>query len=165
MQWFALQCKHATVIFPLLQVYGPESSGKTTLALHAMAEVQKSGGTAALIDAEHAFDPEYSKVSLPQFSSSPESRVQLSIVTELLTGGAGRSANFVPSVATAFSTPSAMLCDHGSGPARHLLMLLSLLMPWLYNTPLCVLRKTALDVDNMILCRPDNGEMANYWPV
>ena len=50
----------------LLQVYGPESSGKTTLALHAMAEVQKSGGTAALIDAEHAFDPEYSKVSLIQ---------------------------------------------------------------------------------------------------
>ena len=47
----------------MLQVYGPESSGKTTLALHAMAEVQKSGGTAALIDAEHAFDPEYSKVS------------------------------------------------------------------------------------------------------
>ena len=43
-------------------MYGPESSGKTTLALHAMAEVQKNGGTAALIDAEHAFDPEYSKV-------------------------------------------------------------------------------------------------------
>ncbi len=45
------------------QVYGPESSGKTTLALHAMAEVQKAGGTAALIDAEHAFDSTYSKVS------------------------------------------------------------------------------------------------------
>lgn len=49
---------------PLGQVYGPESSGKTTLALHAMAEVQKSGGTAALIDAEHAFDPTYSKVDI-----------------------------------------------------------------------------------------------------
>jgi len=46
----------------LLQVYGPESSGKTTLALHAIAEVQRQGGTAALIDAEHAFDPEYSRV-------------------------------------------------------------------------------------------------------
>ena len=55
----------------MLQVYGPESSGKTTLALHAMAEVQKSGGTAALIDAEHAFDPEYSKVSLTQRFMQP----------------------------------------------------------------------------------------------
>ena len=45
-----------------LQVYGPESSGKTTLALHAIAEVQRQGGVAALIDAEHAFDPEYSRV-------------------------------------------------------------------------------------------------------
>lgn len=44
------------------QVYGPESSGKTTLALHAIAEVQRQGGVAALIDAEHAFDPEYSRV-------------------------------------------------------------------------------------------------------
>jgi recombination protein RecA len=43
----------------IIEVYGPESSGKTTLALHAVAEVQKSGGTAAFIDAEHALDPEY----------------------------------------------------------------------------------------------------------
>jgi len=43
-------------------VFGPESSGKTTLAMHAIAEVQRQGGTAALIDAEHAFDPVYSKV-------------------------------------------------------------------------------------------------------
>ena len=42
-------------------MYGPESSGKTTLAYHAMAEVQRAGGTAALIDAEHAFDPTYCK--------------------------------------------------------------------------------------------------------
>lgn len=45
------------------QVFGPESSGKTTLAMHAIAEVQRQGGTAALIDAEHAFDPVYSKVT------------------------------------------------------------------------------------------------------
>ena len=44
----------------IVEIYGPESSGKTTLALHAMAEMQKLGGTVALIDAEHAFDPEYS---------------------------------------------------------------------------------------------------------
>jgi len=45
----------------VVEVYGPESSGKTTLTLHAIAEVQKSGGTAAFIDAEHALDPAYAK--------------------------------------------------------------------------------------------------------
>jgi recombination protein RecA len=43
----------------VIEIYGPESSGKTTLALHALAEVQKMGGTAAFVDAEHALDPEY----------------------------------------------------------------------------------------------------------
>ena len=45
----------------IVELYGPESSGKTTLALHIVAEAQKSGGHAAFIDAEHAVDPEYSK--------------------------------------------------------------------------------------------------------
>jgi recombination protein RecA len=45
----------------IIEIYGPESSGKTTLTLHAIAEVQKSGGTAAFIDAEHALDPSYAK--------------------------------------------------------------------------------------------------------
>ena len=45
----------------IVEIYGPESSGKTTLTLHAIAEVQKSGGTAAFIDAEHALDPAYAK--------------------------------------------------------------------------------------------------------
>ncbi|XP_048628046.1 DNA repair protein recA homolog 1, chloroplastic [Brassica napus] len=45
----------------VVEIYGPESSGKTTLALHAIAEVQKLGGNAMLVDAEHAFDPSYSK--------------------------------------------------------------------------------------------------------
>jgi recombination protein RecA len=45
----------------LLEIYGPESSGKTTLTLHAIAEVQKLGGTAAFIDAEHALDPAYAR--------------------------------------------------------------------------------------------------------
>jgi recombination protein RecA len=44
----------------IIEIYGPESSGKTTLALHAVAEVQKSGGVAAYVDAEHALDPTYS---------------------------------------------------------------------------------------------------------
>src|SRR5512136_3065703 len=43
------------------EVFGPESSGKTTLALHVVAEAQRRGGIAAFIDAEHAMDPEYSK--------------------------------------------------------------------------------------------------------
>jgi recombination protein RecA len=45
----------------IVEVYGPESSGKTTLTLHAIAEVQRNGGTAAFIDAEHALDPTYAK--------------------------------------------------------------------------------------------------------
>jgi recombination protein RecA len=43
----------------IIEVYGPESSGKTTLAMHVVAEVQRAGGTAAFIDAEHALDPQY----------------------------------------------------------------------------------------------------------
>jgi len=45
----------------VVEIYGPESSGKTTLTMHAIAEAQKAGGTAAFIDAEHAFDPTYAK--------------------------------------------------------------------------------------------------------
>ena len=45
----------------IIEIYGPESSGKTTLALHAIAEVQKKGGYVAFIDAEHALDPKYAK--------------------------------------------------------------------------------------------------------
>lgn len=44
----------------IIEIYGPESSGKTTLALHAIAEIQKAGGVAAFVDAEHALDPTYS---------------------------------------------------------------------------------------------------------
>lgn len=45
----------------IIEIYGPESSGKTTLTLHAIAEVQRNGGTAAFVDAEHALDPSYAK--------------------------------------------------------------------------------------------------------
>lgn len=45
----------------IIEIYGPESSGKTTLSLHAIAEIQKMGGTAAFVDAEHALDPSYAK--------------------------------------------------------------------------------------------------------
>ena len=45
----------------IIEIYGPESSGKTTVSLHMIAEAQKMGGTAAFIDAEHALDPKYAK--------------------------------------------------------------------------------------------------------
>src|SRR3954469_16170140 len=45
----------------IIEIYGPESSGKTTLTLHAIANVQKAGGVAAFIDAEHALDPAYAR--------------------------------------------------------------------------------------------------------
>ena len=45
----------------IVEIYGPESSGKTTLALHAVAEAQKAGGAAAFVDAEHALDPIYAR--------------------------------------------------------------------------------------------------------
>ena len=45
----------------IIEIYGPESSGKTTLALHAVAEAQKEGGTCAFVDAEHALDPSYAR--------------------------------------------------------------------------------------------------------
>ena len=45
----------------IVEIFGPESSGKTTLAIHAIAEAQKNGGIAAIVDAEHAFDPYYAK--------------------------------------------------------------------------------------------------------
>jgi recombination protein RecA len=57
----------------VIEIYGPESSGKTTLALHAVAEVQKSGGTAAFVDAEHALDPTYA-AALGVDKSEPSGR-------------------------------------------------------------------------------------------
>ncbi|RKX53583.1 MAG: DNA recombination/repair protein RecA, partial [Thermotoga sp.] len=45
----------------IIEVFGPESSGKTTLSLHAIAQAQKIGGVAAFVDAEHAFDPAYAE--------------------------------------------------------------------------------------------------------
>src|SRR3970040_2010813 len=45
----------------IIEIFGPESSGKTTLTLHVIAEAQKQGGVCAFIDAEHAMDPEYTK--------------------------------------------------------------------------------------------------------
>ncbi len=75
------------------EIYGPESSGKTTLALHVIAEAQKEGGIAAIVDAEHAFDPSYARKLGVDINalliSQPESGEQaLSIVETLVRSGA-----------------------------------------------------------------------------
>ncbi len=77
----------------IIEIYGPESSGKTTVALHIVAEVQKAGGTAAFIDAEHALDPSYAArlgVQLENlYISQPDSGEQaLSIMDTLIRSGA-----------------------------------------------------------------------------
>ena len=76
----------------VLEIYGPESSGKTTLALHAVAEAQKGGGICAFIDAEHAMDPEYARnlgVNLDELLiSQPDNGEQaLEIVESLVRSG------------------------------------------------------------------------------
>ena len=79
----------------IVEVYGPESSGKTTIALHAIAEVQKTGGIAAFIDAENALDIEYAKALGVDFTpgkfflSQPDSGEQaLDIAEKLILSGA-----------------------------------------------------------------------------
>ena len=77
----------------IIEIYGPESSGKTTLTLHAISEVQKQGGTAAFIDAEHAIDPVYAKnlgVNIDELIlSQPDSGEQgLEIAETLVRSGA-----------------------------------------------------------------------------
>ena len=76
----------------VIEIYGPESSGKTTLALHIMAEAQKQGGVGAFVDAEHALDPDYSKrlgVNVEELLiSQPDSGEQaLQIVETLVRSG------------------------------------------------------------------------------
>ena len=77
----------------IIECYGPESSGKTTVALHAIAEVQKQGGLAAFIDAEHALDPDYAAalgVNIDELLlSQPDTGEQgLAIADALVTSGA-----------------------------------------------------------------------------
>ncbi|NLO06021.1 MAG: recombinase RecA [candidate division WS1 bacterium] len=77
----------------VVELYGPEGSGKTTLAMHCLAEAQRAGGNAALIDAEHAFSPEYAKdlgLNLDELLiSQPDSGEEaLEIVDTLISSGA-----------------------------------------------------------------------------
>ncbi|MBN2087019.1 recombinase RecA [Candidatus Peregrinibacteria bacterium] len=87
----------------IVEIYGPESSGKTTLALHTIAECQKNGGTAAFIDAEHALDPEYAKrigVNTEDLLiSQPDNGEQALEIVETLTRSGGIDIIVIDSVA------------------------------------------------------------------
>jgi recombination protein RecA len=87
----------------IVEIYGPESSGKTTLALHAIAEAQKTGGTAAFIDVEHALDPNYAAalgVDLDNLLvSQPDTGEQALEIAEMLTRSNAVDVIVVDSVA------------------------------------------------------------------
>lgn len=87
----------------IIEVYGPESSGKTTLTLHMIAEAQKTGGKAAFIDAEHALDPEYAAnlgVDVSELLvSQPDSGEQALEITEMLVRSGALDIVVIDSVA------------------------------------------------------------------
>ena len=87
----------------IIEIYGPESSGKTTLALHIVAEAQKAGGYAAFIDAEHAMDPQYSQklgVNLEELLvSQPDTGEQALEITETLVRSSALDGIVIDSVA------------------------------------------------------------------
>lgn len=87
----------------VIEIYGPESSGKTTLTLHIIAECQKTGGTAAFIDAEHALDPQYAKklgVNIDDvLISQPDTGEQALEIADMLVRSGGIDMIVVDSVA------------------------------------------------------------------
>ena len=90
----------------IVEIYGPESSGKTTVALHMIAEVQKRGGIAGFIDAEHALDPVYAKnigVDIDElYISQPDSGDQALEITETMVRSGAMDIIVVDSVAALF---------------------------------------------------------------
>ncbi|MBE7090476.1 MAG: recombinase RecA [Clostridiales bacterium] len=87
----------------IVEIYGPESSGKTTVALHVVAQAQKTGGTAAFIDAEHALDPVYAKklgVNLDElYVSQPDTGEQALDITDALVRSGAVDVIVIDSVA------------------------------------------------------------------
>jgi recombination protein RecA len=87
----------------VVEIYGPESSGKTTLALHAAAEIQKAGGTAAFVDAEHALDPKYAEklgVKIEDLLiSQPDTGEQALEITDMLVRSGAVDIVIIDSVA------------------------------------------------------------------
>jgi recombination protein RecA len=106
----------------VVEIYGPESSGKTTLALHVIAEAQKSGGTAAFIDAEHALDLRYASklgVDVPELLvSQPDSGEQALEIVDTLVRSAAVDVVVVDSVAAL--APRAELDGEMGEPQRGL---------------------------------------------
>ncbi|CAB9542296.1 RecA protein [uncultured Gammaproteobacteria bacterium] len=104
----------------VVEIYGPESSGKTTLTLHVIAEMQKLGGTAAFIDAEHALDPQYAKklgVNTDELLiSQPDTGEQALEITDMLVRSGGVDIVVVDSVAAL--TPKAEI--EGEMGASHM---------------------------------------------
>lgn len=104
----------------VVEIYGPESSGKTTLALHIAAEIQKAGGTAAFIDAEHAMDPQYSvKLGVKMedlLVSQPDTGEQALEITDMLVRSSAVDLVIIDSVAAL--TPKAEI--EGEMGASHM---------------------------------------------
>ncbi|MDG2353289.1 MAG: recombinase RecA [Gammaproteobacteria bacterium] len=104
----------------VIEIYGPESSGKTTLTLHVIAEMQKLGGTAAFIDAEHALDPQYARrlgVNTDDLLiSQPDTGEQALEITDMLVRSGGVDIVVIDSVAAL--TPKAEI--EGEMGASHM---------------------------------------------
>ena len=104
----------------IIEIYGPESSGKTTLSQHIVAEVQKTGGTAAFIDAEHALDPDYAKkigIDINEmFISQPDTGEQALEIVETLVRSNAMDIIVIDSVAAL--TPKAEI--EGEMGDRHM---------------------------------------------
>ena len=104
----------------VVEIYGPESSGKTTLTLHVIAEMQKIGGTAAFIDAEHALDPQYAKrlgVNIDELLiSQPDTGEQALEITDMLVRSGSVDVIVIDSVAAL--TPKAEI--EGEMGASHM---------------------------------------------
>ena len=87
----------------VVEIYGPESSGKTTLALHVAAEIQKAGGTAAFVDAEHALDPSYAEKLGVEIAdllvSQPDTGEQALEITDMLVRSGATDLVIIDSVA------------------------------------------------------------------
>ena len=130
----------------IIEIYGPESSGKTTVALHAIAEAQKMGGVAAFIDAEHALDPVYAKklgVNLDDlYVSQPDTGEQALDITDALVRSSAVDIIVIDSVAAL--TPKAeiegdMGDAHVGLQARLMSKALRVLTPIINKSNTCVI--------------------------
>lgn len=127
----------------IIEIYGPESSGKTTLALHAIAESQKKGGTAAFVDAEHSIDPVYARnlgVDIDELIlSQPDSGEQALEIVEVLANSGGVDIIVVDSVAAL--VPQAelegMMTDNSVGLQARLMSKAMRKLAGILNTKSC----------------------------